>query len=202
MLWWLFGAWVASGLLISVLLLLSMAGRRVFVRSLNDMQATEVPVAPPSRKRATSNRCNMGRYLLYGLSVASAVVLLLIGSFSDPITAMGNLYSSFAHAQAPILQPAVTTSPIEVKVAVNLPVHSDEDNGWGDFARHPDVVAVQKLPPWTFKAMSVATPAAHLDRSDKRVENQRRQARVGAYVARSSGGTWLFPPNPNAGGNN
>ena len=27
-------------------------------------------------------------------------------------------------------------------------------------------------------------------------------ATIGAYVTNSSHGTWLFPPNPNAGGNN
>ena len=95
-------------------------------------------------------------------------------------------------------QPAVTTSPIEV--AVHAPLRGEEENGWDDFARQGD--AVQTLPTWTVKALSVATPPAYPVRSVKRDEHQGRQGRVGAYVARSSRGTWLFPPNANAGGNN
>ena len=202
MLWWLIGAWVASGLLIPLLWLLSMAGRRVFVRSSNDMQDTEVPVPPPNRTRATANRGHVGRYLLYGISVVGAVILLLIGSFSDPVTAVGNPRSTFADAQVPVSQPAVTTSPIEVEVAVNSPLRGEEEDGWDDVARQADVVAEQKVPAWTVKAMSAATPPTYPVRSVKRVEHHGRQGRVGAYVAQSSRGTWLFPPNANAGGNN
>ena len=200
MLWWLIGAWVATGLLIPVLWLLSMACRSVFVRSSNEMQATGAPAPPPNRKRATANRGHMGWYLLSGLSMVGAVILLLIGSFSDPVTAVGKLYSTFADAQAPVLQPAATTSPIEVKVAVNPPVHDEEENGWDDLARRADVVAVQRLPAWS--AMSASAPPAYPDRSVKRVEHQGRHGRVVAYVAQSRRGTWLFPPNANAGGNN
>jgi hypothetical protein len=200
MLWWFIGAWVASGLLIPVLWLLSMAGRWVFVRPSIDMQATEVPVPPPNRKRATASRGHMGRYLLSGIAVVGAVILLLIASFSDPVAAIENLRSIFALAEVPVSQPAVTTSPIEVKLAVNVPFRDEEENGRDDFARHAD--AVQDLPAWTAKAMSVATPPAYPVRSVKRVEHHGRQGRVDAYVAQSSRGTWLFPPNVNAGGNN
>lgn len=200
MLWWVIGAWVATGLLIPVLWLLSMACRSVFVRSSNEMQTTGAPAPPPNRKGATANRGHTGRYLLSGLSMVGAVILLLIGSFSDPVTAVGELYSTFADAQAPVLQPAVTT-PIEVKVAVNPPVHDEEENGW-EVARPADLVAVQRLPTWTVTAMSASAPPAYPDRSVKRVEQQGRHGRVIAYVAQSRRGTWLFPPNANAGGNN
>ena len=195
MLWWVIGAWVATGLLIPVLWLLSIARRSVFVRSSNEMQVTGAPAPPPNMKRATANRGHLGRYLLSGLSMVGAVILLLIGSFSDPFTTVGELYSTFADAQAPVLQPAATTSPIEVKVAVNPPVH-DED----DLTRQSDVAAVDL--PWTVDAMSAAMRPAYPVRSVKRVEHHDRQGRVGAYVAQSSRGTWLFPPNENAGGNN
>jgi hypothetical protein len=144
----------------------------------------------------------MGRYLLSGLSVAGAVILLLISSFTDPIAAVGNLYASFADAQVPASQPAATNSPIEVKVAVNPSVRDRDEDGWDDFARDVDVAAVQKLPVWTDTPMSTSTPPAYPDRTGKRVEHQGRHWHVGAYVAQSSRGTWLFPPNANAGSNN
>ncbi len=34
-----------------------------------------------------------------------------------------------------------------------------------------------------------------------RVPNQAGGASVGTYVTQTSHGTWLFPPNPNSGGN-
>ena len=80
----------------------------------------------------------MGRSLLAGLSAVGAVGLLLISSFSDPVSEVGNLCASFADAHVPASQPAVTTSPIQVKVAVNPPVRWKEENGWDDFARDAD----------------------------------------------------------------
>ena len=103
-----------------------------------------MPVPPPNRTRATANRGHVGRYLLYGISVVGAVILLLIGSFSGPVTAVGNPRSTFADAQVPVSQPAVTTSPIEVEVAVNSPLRGEEEDGWDDVARQADVVAEQK----------------------------------------------------------
>ena len=143
----------------------------------------------------------MGRYLLSGLSVVGAVILLLVGSFSEPFTVVGNSRSTSADAQIAVSQPAVIASPIEVEVVANAPPR-EEENGQDDFARRADVVAAQKLPAWTVKAMSAATPPTYPVRSVKRVEHHGRQGRVGAYVAQSSRGTWLFPPNANAGGNN
>ena len=81
----------------------------------------------------------MGRSLLAGLSVVGGVVLLLIASFSDPVAAVGNLCASFADAHVPASQPAVTTSPIRVKVAVNPPVRWKEESGWDNFARDADI---------------------------------------------------------------
>ena len=141
-----------------------------------------------------------GRDLLYGISVVGAVILLLIGSFSGPVTAVGNPRSTFADAQVPVSQPAVTTSPIEVEVAVNSPLRGEEEDGWDDVARQADVVAEQKVPAWTVKAMSAATPPTYPVRSVKRVEHHGfGQGRVGADVAQSSRGTRPFPPNANAG---
>jgi hypothetical protein len=143
----------------------------------------------------------MGRSLLAGLSVVGAVVLLLIASFSDPVAAVGNLFASFTDAHVPASQPAVTTSPLQVKVAVNPPVRGKEENGWDDFSRDADVVMMQKLPALPVTAMSAPT-RAYPDRIDKLVEHRNRYSHVGAFVAPSSRGTWLFPPNVNAGSNN
>ena len=143
----------------------------------------------------------MGRSLLAGLSAVGAVGLLLISSFSDPVSEVGNLCASFADAHVPASQPAVTTSPIQVKVAVNPPVRRKEENGWDDFARDADRM-VQKLPALPVTAVSASTPRAYPDRTDKRVEQRNRHLHVGAFVVQSSRGTWLFPPNANAGGNN
>ena len=144
----------------------------------------------------------MGRSLLAGLSVVGGVVLLLIASFSDPVAAVGNLFASFADVHVPASQPAVTTSPIRVQVAVNPPVRSKEENGWDDFSRDADIVMMQKLPALPVTAMSASTPRAYPYRTDKRVEQRNRHLHVGAFVVQSSRGTWLFPPNANAGGNN
>jgi hypothetical protein len=198
-LWWLIGAWVASGLSIPVLWLLSMAGRKVLVRSSHDVHAGAAAPSPDS-KLATSNRGHIGRYFLYGLSVVGAVILLLLGSFSDPITTIGDMYSAFANAQAPASQPVVASSPIEVQlVAANPPARSAEVE---DIARRVEVVAVQRLPEWTVTAMSAATPPASPERPGKRDWHHGRRGPLGAYVALSSRGTWLFPPNANGGGNN
>ena len=88
----------------------------------------------------------MGRYLLAGLSVVGAVVLLLISSFSDPVAAVGNLCASLADAHVPASHPAVTTSAIYVKIASNKPGRGKAENVWDDFAREADAVMVQKLP--------------------------------------------------------
>ena len=140
----------------------------------------------------------MGRYLLAGLSVVGAVVLLLISSFSDPVAAVGNLCASLADAHVPASHPAVTTSAIYVKIASNKPGRGKAENVWDDFAREADAVMVQKLPALPVSAAS--TPPA--DRIDKHVEQRNQHWQVGAYVAQSRRGTWLFPPNANAGSNN
>ena len=164
------------------------------------MEATGTPTPPPDRKRAVANCGHMGRYFLAGLSAVGAVGLLLISSFSDPVSEVGNLCASFADAHVPASQPAVTTSPIQVKVAVNPPVRWKEESGWDDFAR--DAEMVQKLPALPVTAVSASTPRAYPDRTDKRVEQRNRHWHVGAYAVQSSRGTWLFPPNANAGSNN
>jgi len=139
---------------------------------------------------------HIGRFLLSGLSSAGALILLFIGLFGDPIATMGKLYSAFADAQAPVLQSAVTPSPIEVVelAAVSPPDRDEEENGRHD---QVDVAAPQKPPALTLTAMSAVTPPAHPERLGKRGWQHGRGGSLNAYVAQSRRGTWLFPPNPN-----
>ena len=195
MLWWLLGTWTASGLAIPVLWLLSTAGRGVFVRSANEIKETG------ARKRTARNRGHMGRSLMAGLSFVGAVVLLLMCSFGDPVAAGINLCASFADAHVPASQPAVTNSPIQVTVAVNPPVRGKEENGLDDFARDADVAMVEKLPALPVTAMSASTPPVYPARTHT-FEQRNQHRHIDAYVAQSNRGTWLFPPNANAGSNN
>ena len=198
MLWWLIGAWVASGLLIPVLWLLSIAGRRALTRPSNHVQAPGASARLLDSKQATLNSNRIGRFLLSGLAGAGAVILLFVGSFGDPITAIGELYSAFADSHTPVSQPAVARAPLEAVLAVD---QDEAENGRQDRARQPAVAVPQGPPSWTLAAMSTATPPASPDRPGKRGRHHGRRGPVGAYVTQSHRGTWLFPPNASAGGN-
>jgi hypothetical protein len=198
MLCWLIGAWVASGLLIPVLWLLSMAGRSALIRSSDDMQAPGASAPFLDSKPAILNRGRMGRFLLSGLAGAGAVILLIIGSFSDPITTMGDLYSALADTHAPVSQPAATPAPVEVALAVD---HDEAETSRQDPTRQSAVANPQSPPAWTLTAMPAVTPPANPERPGKRGLHRGRRGPVGAYVTQSHRGTWLFPPSANAGGN-
>lgn len=190
---WLIGAWVASGLLIPVLWLLSMAGRRTLIRSSNAAQAPRAPAQPLANKPATLNRGRMGRLFLSGLAGAVAVILLTIGSFGDPITTVGYLYSAFADPHPRTLQPAAPRAPVEVALAVDL---DEAENGPQDRLRQAAMATPPGPPAWT-----LAMPAVPQERPGKRYWRHARRGPVGAYVTQSHRGTWLFPPSANAGGN-
>jgi len=182
--------------LIPVLWLLSVAGRRVLVRLSNDVQGARASAPPPKSKRATRNRRHIGRLLLFGLAGVGAMIVLFIGSFSDPITTMGNLYSAFANAEVRVLQLAV--KPVEGELAEVKP--ADQNGGETarpDLPRQADVSTPQNPPTSTLTAMSADTPPAYPQRSNKHGWRHGRSGPVGAYVAQSRRGTWLFPPNPN-----
>ena len=199
MLWWLIGIWVASGLLIPVLWLLSITGRRCLIRSSNDGQAPGASAPLLDSKPATLNRGQMGRFLLAGLAGAGAVILLFIGSFSDPITTMGDLYAALADAHTPVLRPAVPPAPVDVVLTVD---HNEAEDSRHDLARQEAIETRQSPSVWTLAAMSAVTPPATPERPGKRGGHHGRRGPVGAYVTQSHPGTWLFPPNANQGGNN
>jgi hypothetical protein len=203
MLWWLIGAWLASGLAIPILWLLSLAGRRVFAKSPKDVPAIRAPAPPRSSKRAAGSRGHKGRPLLSGLTGIGALILLFFGSLSDPITTMGNWLSAFAVAEAPVSQPAMTPSPVEADLApVNPPDRSGEETvGHGLAGQDIAVSEIQSASALT--ATSAVPPPAYAERPTKHVSQHGRRGPVSAFVAQSNSGTWLFPPNPNSdGGNN
>ena len=205
MLWWLIGAWVASGLLVPALWLLSMAGHGVFVRSSHKIQAeAAAPSSCPSSKRTSWNHGRLGRFLLCGFVGVGALILLFIGSFSDPISTTGNLYLAFTGAQDPVSQAAVTPAPVREELVAAKQPDLDQTGAVGhDRARETDLVTPQIPPVWALKAaLSAVTSPAHLDRPSRRGWQYDRHGPVGAFVARSRRGTWLFPPNASGGGNN
>jgi hypothetical protein len=174
--------------------LLSVVGRGVLVRSSIDEQSVRSS-APPSNSKPTPNRGRSGRLLLSGLAGLAAVILLFIGSFSDPITAMGNLYSAFADAQAPVSQ--TTATPVPVLAAVT-PLDRDEEGTVGHHHAGEADLAAPIAPVWALKAaLAAVTPPAHPERPSKHGWQRGRQGPVSAFVAQSHRGTWLFPPNPN-----
>ena len=202
MLWWLIGGWVASGLLIPTLWLLSVAGHGFFVRSSHDIQEeAAAPSPPPSSKRTRRNRGHIGRFLLSGLVGVGALILLFIGSFSDPMSTMGFLYSAFADAQDSVSQAAVTSAPAQE--AVKQTDHNQTGTVGPDFAREADLAAPQIPPVWALKAaLSAVTPPAHPQRPSKHGWQYGRHGPVSAFVAVSRPSTWLFPPDASGGGNN
>ena len=195
MLWWLVCTWLASGFLIPILWLLSVVGRRVLLRWSNDVQEPRASAPPPNSKRATRNRRRIGRLLLSGLAGVGAAILLFIGSFSDPITAMGNLYSAFA-TPAPVLQAAV--KPVDIQLPEVKPADQNgEEVATPDLPRQVDVATPQNPPARTLTAMSADAPPANPQRLRKSGWQHGRGGPANAYVIQSRRGTWLFPPNPN-----
>jgi hypothetical protein len=138
MLWWFVGVWLASGLVIPVLWLTSMAGRGVSARD-SDAESMPAVVAPRSVASVTAtvrrwlasaltagrpfrrsgHRCDvktvtptvsrMGQYVLSGLITFAALFLLFITSFSDSSPPTRDLSSRSVVAQAPAAPAATTT---------------------------------------------------------------------------------------------
>ena len=159
------------------------------------VQEARASAPPPNSKRATRNRRRIGRLLLFGLAGVGAAILLFIGSFSDPITAMGNLYSAFANPEAPVLQAAV--KPVEIQLAEVKPTDQNgEEAATPDLPRQADVTTPQNPPARTLTAMSADTPPAYPN-DYASAAGSGRGGPLNAYVVQSRRGTWLFPPNPN-----
>jgi septal ring factor EnvC (AmiA/AmiB activator) len=159
----------------------------------------------------------MGRFWLAGLAGVGAVILLFIGWFSDPITTLGNSHSAFADAQALALQPALTFSSAEIEqAAVNIAdLHRQGDAIGVQLAQNQKELAQanQELAQQTIELEAAQTEIDKLRQSIDELGRQRRadarhqqwqhgrRGPVSAHVAQSHRGTWLFPPNPNGGGN-
>jgi len=208
MLWWLVGMWLASGLVIPLLWLLSAAGRWV---SPGQRKATPVmgsPSPPPKGVRATPRRTRIGRFSLAGLAGIGALVLMLVGSFSDPITRLQELPSVLAPARAPASEAAISPSNGEADQVLSAEpadgnvrkVSLDDPPSQAD-ATTP-LVAVEQ--PLGALPVPPEQPDAARDRQHGHARwpstaAARNSRPVRAYITRSVRGTWLFPPNPGNG---
>jgi len=140
MLWWFVGVWLASGLVIPVLWLTSMAGRAVSARD-SDVEPMPAVVAQRSvasvmatvrrwlasaltagrpfrrsghrrdARSVTPTVSRMGQYVLSGLITFAALFLLFISSFSDSSAPTRDLSTRLVVDQAPAaLATAATTT--------------------------------------------------------------------------------------------
>ena len=152
MLWWIIGVWLASGAVIPVLWLLSIASHGVFARDLRAEQrqvsvGSDDVAAPasapglhtaasprrlrcgrsssqgtsPDGMRVTPNRSHVGQYVLSGLTILGALILLFVSSFSDSSVTIGDLPSAAAVAHAPGAPAAVVaTRPLQSQASAAL----------------------------------------------------------------------------------
>ena len=152
MLWWIMGFWLASGAVIPVLWLLSMASRRVFVRNIEAEQrraatpasdAAQLQGHHPDGMRVAPS--HIGQYVLSGLATLGALILLFVSSFSDSSVTMRDLPSAAAVAHAPVAPAAVAeTRPLQSPASAALspaaqlsaaPAPSDTDTVDGEASR-------------------------------------------------------------------
>jgi hypothetical protein len=208
MLWWLVGMWLASGLVIPILWLLGVAGGRVFPGRPKATPVMGSPAPTPKRVRATPRRSRIGRFSLAGLVGIGALVLMLVGSFSDPITRLQELPSVLTPAPAPASEAAITPPSGEADQVLSVEpadgnvrkVSLDDPPSQADTAT-PLVVVEQPL---GVLPVPPEQPDAARDRQRGHARGPstaaaRNSRPVRAYITRSVRGTWLFPPNPGNG---
>jgi hypothetical protein len=197
MLWWFIGVWLASGAVLPVFWLLSMA------------------------YRAASKRIGpKGLYVLSGLVGIGALILLFVCPFGDSDISMREMTSAPAVAQAPMTSAAeakpiqlltsTTFSPspaqfserpvqseppllgeAEQVASTQLRIHNVGESASDDASRHTDAAA-----PHVPAAGALLTVPAFRGSVHRRTSGPP----VRAYVTQLSHGTWLFPPNQTGGG--
>jgi hypothetical protein len=180
MLWWLIGAWLASGTLLPAFLLLRMGYRWL----------AAVKISPK------------GLHALSGLVGFGIGVLVLwfVCSFRDSSIAMRAMPSASAVAQTPMTHPEVAEAkPAEADIEAGAVRLAEADatiqpgsdalgQSAGDNAAVPQ--ALLAAPPHLGMKRGLTHRAAH-------------RLSVGPYITRSSSsGIWLFAPNGNEGANN
>jgi hypothetical protein len=163
----------------------------------------------------------MWRFLIAGLSTLGGLVLLLFGSFSDPVATLLDLRLADPVARSPVsrmeaaplavaTRPIMTAASVDTKVVgINAPLASTEPSApiatptvhsWpvdhnGDSSVATTLVAA------IHGAKGQAPPHAPLRHAPSAATAQRGRA-TPAYVTRSQDqGVWLFPPDPTGGGN-
>jgi hypothetical protein len=109
-LWWFIGAWLGSAAIVPILWLLSVVHPGIFSPGIEARQKQIVPEAPrPVSWRFSSLR--IGRYALSGLLAIAGLVLVFMGSSSDPLVTIRGLVPSRAGAQATSPQMASAEPP-------------------------------------------------------------------------------------------
>lgn len=156
------------------------------------------------RHGASSKRgIAIGRCLLCGLLSIGGLLLLFIGSFSDPITALHQMLSASTATQ-PVLTAAATAPSFgdDGQVTSVKPRYVDVEiisvgvSSTANAAMQAPIASTASvlLPP-----PSVGSLARHTNWPSAATAPARH--RVRAYVTVSGRGTWLFAPNPNSGSN-
>jgi hypothetical protein len=184
MLWWLIGAWLASGTLLPVFLLLRMAYRWF----------AAVKISPK------------GLHALSGLVGFGIGVLVLwfVCSFRDSSIAMHATSSASAVAQPPMTHSA-EANPAEADIEEGAVRLAEADatirpgigafgQSAGDNGGHQTDAAVPQV-------LLAAPP--HLGMKRGLTHRAAHRLSVGPYITHSSSsGVWLFAPNGNEGANN
>jgi uncharacterized RDD family membrane protein YckC len=104
MLWWLIGIWLASGAVLPVFWLISMAYR--WLTSSPAKWAFKLPVHRPDGTGIALKVRHIGLYVLFNLVSMGALILLLVGSFCNSNITMRDLLSASTVAQARATKPA------------------------------------------------------------------------------------------------
>jgi hypothetical protein len=208
MLWWLIDIWLASGLLIPIFWLLSLAGQYLPFRSSNINHVTERSAHGPTNKHAGPNRGRFRRLLLAAAASTAALALVFVGSFWD---AMMRAYepSPTIVAQVPELQELATrSSPFAGELASReLPYDGMIDTAGNktDAQIQPssETVTLSGLPEVSVASAQPRTTsrgnAASRAHTPIVAAKDRRRAKL--HMVQTNRGTWLWPLNPNTGPN-
>lgn len=119
MLWWLIGIWIASGSILPVVWLLSMAYR--WLTSSLAMRAFKWPEHRLNGTRIALTVRHMGLYVLFNLVSTGVLILLLVGSFCNSNITMRDLSSASTVAQVPATKPAQARPILSLASAASPP---------------------------------------------------------------------------------
>jgi hypothetical protein len=140
----------------------------------------------------------MWRFLSAGLATLGGLVLLFLGSVSDPVAPSRDLHLPDAAAKSPVSRRE--TAPRAIAADMNAPSASAEPSVHRDPADHDgDNSAANTVLAEIDGAAAEAPPAPLRHAASAATVHHGRV--VHAYVTRAQHqGVWLFPPDPTGGG--